>query len=32
MKHMTEEELIAYKEGVAAQRAVIAQHLAGCEE
>jgi hypothetical protein len=32
MKHMTEEELIAYKEGVDAQRAVIAQHLAACEE
>jgi hypothetical protein len=32
MKHMTEEELIAYKEGVAAQRTVIAQHLAACEE
>ena len=33
MKHMTEEELIAYREGVAAaQRAVIAQHLAACEE
>ncbi|HEX8838654.1 MAG TPA: hypothetical protein VF748_17055 [Candidatus Acidoferrum sp.] len=32
MKHITEEELIAYKEGVAAQRAVIAQHLAACEE
>jgi hypothetical protein len=32
MKHMTEEELIAYKEGVAAERAVIAQHLAACEE
>jgi len=32
MKHMTEEELIAYKEGVAAQRAMIAQHLAACEE
>lgn len=32
MKHMTEEELITYKEGVAAQRAVIAQHLAACEE
>jgi hypothetical protein len=32
MKHMTEEELIAYREGVAAQRAVIAQHLAVCEE
>ncbi|HKW63959.1 MAG TPA: hypothetical protein VJN89_15515 [Candidatus Acidoferrum sp.] len=32
MKHVTEEELIAYKEGVAAQRVVIAQHLAACEE
>jgi len=32
MKHMTEEELIAYREGVAAQRAVIANHLAACEE
>jgi hypothetical protein len=32
MKHMTEEELIAYREGVAAQRAMIAQHLAACEE
>ena len=32
MKHVTEEELIAYKEGVAAERAVIAQHLAACEE
>jgi hypothetical protein len=32
MKHMTEEELIAYREGVAAERTVIAQHLADCEE
>jgi hypothetical protein len=32
MKHMTEEELIAYREGVAAQRAGIAQHLAACQE
>jgi len=32
MKHMTEEELITYREGVAAQRAVIAQHLAACQE
>ena len=32
MNHMTEEELIAYREGVAAQRAVIAEHLAACEE
>jgi len=27
MKHMTEEELIAYREGVAEQRAVISEHL-----
>jgi anti-sigma factor RsiW len=32
MKHMTEEELIAYREGVAEQRAVISEHLAACEE
>jgi hypothetical protein len=32
MKHMTEEELIAYREGVTEQRAVISEHLAGCEE
>jgi anti-sigma factor RsiW len=32
MKHMTEEELIAYREGVAEQRAVISGHLAVCEE
>jgi len=32
MKHMTEEELIAYREGVAAERAGIAEHLAACEE
>ena len=32
MKHMTEEELIAYREGVAEQRGVIADHLAACEE
>jgi hypothetical protein len=32
MKHMTEEELIAYREGIAEQRAVISQHLAVCEE
>jgi hypothetical protein len=32
MKHMTEEELIAYREGVAEQRAVILEHLAGCKE
>ena len=32
MKHMTEEELIAYREGVTAERAGIARHLADCEE
>jgi hypothetical protein len=32
MKHMTEEELIAYREGEASQRAEIAGHLADCNE
>ncbi len=32
MKHMTEEELIAYREGEASQREAIAAHLAVCEE
>ena len=32
MKHMTEEELIAYREGVAEQRTAISGHLAVCEE
>jgi hypothetical protein len=32
MKHMTEEELIAYREGVTAERAGIARHLSVCEE
>lgn len=32
MKHMMEEELIAYREGVARERAAIAQHLAACEK
>jgi len=32
MKHLTEEELIAYREGVANERAGIAGHLAACEE
>jgi len=32
MKHRTEEELIAYREGVAEQSAVISEHLAACEE
>ncbi len=32
MKHMTEEELVAYREGVAEQGALISKHLAACEE
>jgi len=32
MKHMTEEELIAYREGVTTERAGIAEHLKGCDE
>jgi hypothetical protein len=32
MRHMTEEELIAYREGVAEQRAPISDHLAACQE
>lgn len=32
MKHMTEDELIAYREGVPAERVRIARHLAVCEE
>src|SRR5437879_12827268 len=32
MKHLKEEELIAYREGVTEQRAAILEHLAGCEE
>lgn len=32
MKHITEEELIAYREGVTAERVGIARHLAVCEE
>jgi hypothetical protein len=32
MKHMTEEELIAYREGVAEQRTAISEHLASCKE
>jgi hypothetical protein len=32
MKHMTEEQLIAYREGIAEQRALISEHLATCEE
>ena len=32
MKHMTEEELIAYREGVAPERGGISEHLAACEE
>jgi hypothetical protein len=32
MKHITEEELIAYREGEVSQRAAIAEHLSGCAE
>ncbi len=32
MRHVTEEELIAYREGLASQRSVISQHLAACEQ
>jgi hypothetical protein len=32
MKHMTEAELIAYREGVGEQPAEISDHLAACEE
>jgi len=32
MKHMTEQELIAYREGVVEQRATISKHLAACHE
>ena len=32
MKHMTEEQLIAYREGLAAERAQFAEHLADCEK
>src|SRR5260370_22884472 len=32
MRHVTEEELIAYREGLTSQRSVISQHLAACEQ
>jgi hypothetical protein len=32
MKHMTEEELIGYREGIIVQRAEISEHLAACAE
>jgi hypothetical protein len=32
MKHLTEEELIAYREGVRPQKGAIAEHLSGCDE
>src|SRR6266446_4885586 len=32
MKHMTEQELIAYREGVVEQRAAVSSHLAACHE
>jgi len=31
MRHVTEEELIAYREGLTSQRSVISEHLAACE-
>jgi hypothetical protein len=31
MRHLKEEELIAYREGVADQRSAISEHLAACE-
>jgi anti-sigma factor RsiW len=32
MKHMREDELIAYREGIAEQRLAISEHLAACKE
>jgi hypothetical protein len=32
MKHLKEEELIAYREGIAERRTAISEHLSGCEE
>jgi hypothetical protein len=32
MKHMTEQELIAFREGVVEQRAAVSEHLAACHE
>ena len=32
MKHLTEEELIAYREGIASEKAAMAVHLSGCDE
>jgi hypothetical protein len=32
MKHLTEEVLIAYREGEVSQRPAIAEHLSGCQE
>jgi hypothetical protein len=32
MKHMTEEQLIAFREGIAGQSNAISDHLAACEE
>jgi hypothetical protein len=32
MRHVTEEDLIAYREGISAERAAIGEHLAMCEE
>ena len=32
MKHATEEDLVAYREGMSAERSAIREHLTGCEE
>jgi hypothetical protein len=32
MKHLTEEELIGYREGIAPEKAAAAEHLSGCHE
>ncbi len=32
MRHLTEEELIAYREGIIPEKAAIAEHLSGCDE
>lgn len=32
MKHLTEEDLIAYREGMSTERTEITQHVAGCDE
>jgi hypothetical protein len=32
MKHLTDEELISYREGVTPEKTAIAEHLSGCDE